>query len=149
MRFQLQHKTMTCPAEDENFFGQDAQYAKLGYCKPQSFTVKVFSGDNVVLDNNTGLMWQQTSHTETYTWDNAKSYCNNLTYAGYSDWRLPTPQELLTIVEINTTYFTPSGYFWSSSTRVGYTNNAWGVSFNYGNVSYSYKTNYNYVRCVR
>lgn len=152
---------MTCPAEDENFFGQDAQYAKLGYCKPQSFTVKVFSGDNVVLDNNTGLMWQQTIPTSTYSWDKAVSYCDGLTYAGYSDWRLPTPQEFLTIVDnsrykpaIDTTYFpnTPSSYFWSSSTYASSTSYAWGVDFGIGgNVGSYNKTNYDYycVRCVR
>ena len=76
-------------------------------------------------------MWQETIPTSTYTWNDAVSYCNGLSYAGYSDWRLPTPQELLTIVDnskqypaIDETYFpnTPAylGYFWSSTT-VNYT----------------------------
>jgi len=150
--------SMICPAKGEDFFGQDVQYAALGFCAPQSFIVQTISDQNVVLDNNTGLMWQQTIPTNTYKWAEAVSYCNDLSYAGYSDWRLPTPQELLTIVDnsrynpaIDTNYFpdTQSYYFWSSSTYVGDTDIAWRVGFGYGDV-YGYdKTSSYYVRCVR
>ena len=150
--------TMTCPAEGEDFFGQDFQYAKLGNCVPQKFRVETISGDNVVIDLNTGLMWQQTIPTTDYTWSNANSYCSGLTYAGYDDWRLPTPKELLTIVDnsrynpaIDTTYFpnTPSGYFWSSSTYADLTAYAWYVNFDSGNVNGIKKSITYYVRCVR
>ena len=124
-------KEITCPTSSSTiFFGQDAQYAAQGTCAPQSFTVQTISNQEVVLDNNTGLMWQQRMPTEGYTLGDAGSYCSSLTYAGYSDWRLPTQQELLTIVDISrydpaldTSYFpdTPSYDFWSSS--------AWIVSF--------------------
>ncbi|MBQ4438914.1 DUF1566 domain-containing protein [bacterium] len=118
--------SMTCPSSSSaDFYGQDAQYTSK--CTAQSFTVQTISSQKVVLDNNTGLMWQQTPPSTTYTWTNAKNYCSNLEYAGYSDWRLPNPQELLTIVDnskygpaINTTYFpnmsstSDSVYYWSS-----------------------------------
>ena len=39
--------------------------------------------------------------------------------------------------------------FWSSSTNVNNTNNAWNVNFNNGNVNNTNKTNNNTVRCVR
>jgi len=150
--------SMTCPTSSSaDFFGQDAQYY-VGVCTPQSFTVQTISDQKVVLDNNTGLMWQQTIPTDTYKWADAVSSCNDLSYAGYSDWRLPTPQELLTIVDnsrynpaIDTTYFpnTPSDYFWSSSTNVDNTNYARFVNFLSGYVSSNGKPNYDYVRCVR
>jgi len=115
---------ITCSSSSSaDFYGQDAQYAAQGKCTPQSFTVQTISSQKVVLDNNNGLMWQQTIQTSTYAWSGAFSYCDGSTYAGYRDWRLPTPQELLTIVDnsrynpaIDTTYFpnTPSGGFWSS-----------------------------------
>ena len=156
---------ITCPlSESDSYFGQDAYYASLGKCTAQSFTVQTLSSEKVILDNNTGLMWQETIPTEKYTWEDAGSYCNGLTYAGYGDWRLPTPQELLTIVDnsrynpaIDTTYFpdTPSENFWSSSTWVKETDYAWGVDFSAGgSYYYFYKNSTGYpsllnVRCVR
>ena len=153
---------ITCPTSSTaDFFGQDAWYASLGKCTPQSFTVQTISNQKVVVDNNTGLMWQQTIPTDEYEkWDGAVSYCNGLSYAGYDDWRLPTPLELLTIVDnskydpaLDTTYFpnTPSGYFWSSSTLVNDTSLAWKVDFYNGHVAvgHYYDETWYYVRCVR
>ena len=96
-----------CPAEGEKFYGQDAQYAELG-CIHHSFTVSEVDGNNIVIDNNTGLIWQPADmkevfpYFEEYTWQEANDKCaalNDSNYAGYSDWRLPTPMELLTISE--------------------------------------------------
>lgn len=93
---------LTCPISATDFYGQDAEYTDK--CTPQSFTVLAISSkrQKVVLDNNTGLMWQQSVPGKSYTWANAKTYCSNLEYAGYSDWRVPDPQELLTIVDNST-----------------------------------------------
>ena len=150
---------ITCPDEGETFFGQDAQYAKKNKCKPQSFQIKTVSNQNVVIDKNTGLIWQQSIPKEKYKWEDAVDYCKNLTYAGYSDWRLPTPQELLTIVDnskhdpaINTTYFpnTPSSSFFVQSNGPDTSENAWRVHFSYGDVyDDRFVGHYRYVRCVR
>lgn len=93
-------EVITCPATSaEDYFGQDSQY--LDKCTPQSFTLQTVAEENVVVDNNLGLMWQQSPSTETFNWDDAISHCDNLEYAGYSDWRLPNPSEFLTIVDID------------------------------------------------
>lgn len=114
---------ITCPTSaSANFYGQDAQYAKLGYCYPQSFTLKTnASGENVVVDNYTGLEWQQVLSEETFTWEDAITHCENLNYGGHKDWRLPSPQELLTIANSNrhdppldSTYFQISLDLWTS-----------------------------------
>ncbi|MBR6496699.1 MAG: M20/M25/M40 family metallo-hydrolase, partial [Methanomicrobium sp.] len=90
---------MSCPLFDDDFYGQDAQYAEAGTCKPQNFTVKTVSEQNMIVDNNTGLEWQEKISTETYTFEEAENYCGESVYGGYSDWRVPSPQELLTIVD--------------------------------------------------
>ncbi|MBO4697764.1 MAG: DUF1566 domain-containing protein, partial [Lachnospiraceae bacterium] len=90
---------ITCPAEGGEFYGQDSQYAALGKCTPQSFTVRKFAGDSIVFDNNTGLQWQRDFPKEGITWDDAAAYCANLTYGGKTGWRLPDIDELRTLIQ--------------------------------------------------
>jgi hypothetical protein len=106
----------------------------------------------------TGLMWQQTVDAQSYTWADAKTYCEGLSLVGYDDWRLPTRIELVSLVDftqssptIDPTGFpnTPSEYFWSSSPVAGYSYNAWYVNFSYGNGHNSGVSNTGRVRCVR
>ena len=129
-------KEAICPVENENFYGQDAQYTASGSCVPQKFSIDdSVENEPTVIDKNSGLEWQQrfsklTENCEnTGVWDGlphttAESYCENLKYGGHDDWRVPTILELNSIVDrgknspaINTVYFpdTPSGYFFSSS----------------------------------
>ena len=56
-------------------------------------------GESLVKDNRTGLIWQgKPLELEPYR---MKNYCMELMYGGYSDWRLPTIQELDTLVKDN------------------------------------------------
>ena len=89
---------------------------------PPSFTD---NGNGTVTDNITGLMWQKTDGGE-MTVENATSYCNNLVLGGFSDWRLPTAEELYSIQNLghlnpalNTVYFTVTAaeYWWSSEAQ--------------------------------
>lgn len=61
------------------------------------FQIAERSGDEIVKDRRTGLIWQK-SKTFTKDMDDALSYCENLDYAGYSDWRLPNRNELFSLV---------------------------------------------------
>lgn len=45
-------------------------------------------------DPATGLMWAGKDNGSNVTWNQAGSYCSNLRLAGYSNWRLPTIDEL-------------------------------------------------------
>jgi hypothetical protein len=65
-------------------------------------------GEDIVKDNWTGLSWQLKIPSDgLYTWDNgatpaagsAQAYCAGLSYGGYSDWRVPAPIELVTLVD--------------------------------------------------
>jgi hypothetical protein len=64
-------------------------------------------GDATVTDARTGLMWEKRSHPiaksirsgdEPSHYPAASDYCARLSLAGHSDWRLPTPAELRTLV---------------------------------------------------
>lgn len=62
----------------------------------------VDSGYGTITDNATGLMWQKTGSSRTRTWARAQKYVKELNkyeFAGYSDWRLPTIEELASLVE--------------------------------------------------
>jgi hypothetical protein len=100
-------------------------------------------------------MWQKEYATDK-TWQQALKYCEDSTYAGYSDWRLPNKNELLSLInyeksDLPYSYFpdTPTEWFWSSSTDVCYTNGAWIMNFIDGTAGDSAKNCYNSVRCVR
>jgi hypothetical protein len=126
------------------------------------------------IDPDTGLMWQNEKYTaeddrnykknieggKVWNWWNAKEYCQNLQLDGYSDWRLPTRDELKTIIS-NTNHngyyikkelsksMGKGSYFWSSTPYVSFSERAWYVNFSNGYGSSNYKYYKNYVRCVR
>jgi hypothetical protein len=45
-------------------------------------------------DPETQLMWTKKDNGGDVNWQKARTYCRNLSLAGYSDWRLPTIDEL-------------------------------------------------------
>ncbi|MBO4698503.1 DUF1566 domain-containing protein [bacterium] len=137
-------KEIVCPVEGEDFFGQDSQYARLGYCTPQNFLIDdSVENEPIVIDKNTGLEWQQKFSSTNYS-----GYCSNLTYGGYSDWRLPTLAELLTLLyydyspTINLKYFpdTPPEIFWTSGSC--------NINFEKAEIIAAY-VNSGFTRCVR
>lgn len=112
------------------------------------------SGDYVVEDSNTNLMWVADPESAgcnngtPLSWTGAISFANNLTFAGYSDWRLPNVLEMLTTLtfELFTVswggYYTPTEFwylgggnyfpdrkdFWTSTTHGENTLNAWKIN---------------------
>lgn len=58
------------------------------------------AANEIVKDNDTGLIWMYYdvwNPVKLYA-NQAIAYCEGLTYAGFSDWRLPRIDELLTII---------------------------------------------------
>jgi hypothetical protein len=65
----------------------------------------VDNGDGTITDRATGLMWQKSGCSKAKTWKRARTYVKQLNkdqFAGYSDWRLPTIDELASLVERET-----------------------------------------------
>jgi hypothetical protein len=130
----------------------------------------------------TGLTWQKCSVGQTWTgetcsgeaikmtWDDAMKFSNG--FAGYNDWRLPTKEELITLVfcsdgeydadgscinyetvtnpTINSVYFpNTQSFYWSSSPDANGSSNAWFVYFGFGNSGYVSKLGDSFVLLVR
>ncbi len=120
----------------------------------------VDKGGETLSDPQTGLMWQKASASGTTTWQQALAYAEGLSLEGYDDWRLPSRNELLTLVDF--TCFDPavdpvlaphteSWGYWTSTTYMGlpYRQLAYTVDFLGGSVSAAYKTLSSHVRAVR
>ncbi|MDQ5988478.1 MAG: hypothetical protein CSYNP_04238 [Syntrophus sp. SKADARSKE-3] len=50
--------------------------------------------NGTVLDTRTNLMWASKDNGSDINWNNAKNYCENYRGGGYTDWRMPTQDEL-------------------------------------------------------
>ncbi len=120
--------------------------------KTKSFTD---NADGTVTDNTTNLIWQKAVGGQT-NWESAIAYCENLSLAGFTDWRLPNIKELRSLIDssridpaVDTNYF-DYGYtngYWSST---GNGDRAWKVYFDTGGVwDGNYITYPNDIRCVR
>lgn len=148
-----------------------------------------FSRDNllnVVKDDVYKLMWQdsyrkgmpmpplvipsieeQNSHDKPMTYDEAVRYCDDLNFAGFDDWRLPTVNELLSITddtrfdpainkafknvayEINDKGEKSYGWYWSSTKIADDSSSAWVVYFRGGKDDWGGVSAHSFVRCVR
>jgi hypothetical protein len=108
------------------------------------------------IDPETDLEWQFASPGE-MTWYEAMEYASTLSLDGKEDWRLPSARELETFLD-RSRYrpvmraeipFRDHSSYWSSTTFLENTNNAWIVMFDGAYVLSYYKSNAYHVRCVR
>lgn len=106
-----------------NAGGQGDDYKSSGYyiraVRGERFSSQFTdNGNSTITDTSTALMWQKDTprdkqgNYELMTWEEALDYCENLSLAGYTDWRLPNIKELSSLVDytrhdpaIDTTYF--------------------------------------------
>lgn len=146
-----------------------------------------FSRDDrleVVKDDIYRLMWQDQQFMDSsatlsplsamgdkynnkMTYDEAVEYCENLTFAHYDDWRLPTINELLSITDDsrynpainkafkNVAYETNDkgekshSWYWSSTKHTVGSSDAWIVYFGGGSDYWDDVSDRGFVRCVR
>lgn len=115
--------------------------------------------NEAVLDKETGLVWEKSPDTTPRTWTDAISYAYNKNVGGRKGWRLPTVEELESLVDPTQSNpalpsghpFTnvQSGVYWSAAAPASVTDLAWLVYFGNGNVGYGNKSGGGYVWCVR
>ncbi len=128
------------------------------------YNLKAIGGDKVVVDNATGLMWHQNGFDDDINWNEAKEWVRSLNsrgYAGYHDWRLPTLEEVASLLESNKRngrYIDPvfskkQKRIWTGDIKDAISrekvNAAWCVRFSDGSVRWDYINYWYYVRPVR
>ena len=105
------------------------------------FESVVLDGDKVVNDHSTGLMWQQVEPDTRLSWKEAEAYVTQVNadgFAGFSDWRLPTAEELASLLTSSqhgdfyiSDTFEKTGFLgtWTSDIAKDAVGGAWFVSF--------------------
>jgi len=123
---------------------------------PNDFQI---NADETISDRATGLVWQQSGAKFPITWSRARDYVQELNaarFAGSSTWRLPTVDELMTLLTelprgedycIEPIFDQRQKWLWSCDRR-SFTA-AWYVSIDMGYVAWQDFTGYYHVRAVR
>ncbi len=114
-------------------------------------------GEGTAIYQNNRLCWQRSVNpNKVSNWQEANTYCENLELGGRTDWRLPTADELKSLVDdsyspaINPTYFldTENINYWTSS--LYRENMHWYIHFELGYQGFSQDFREDFgVRCVR
>lgn len=149
---------MTCYDEEGKTIdckntGQDGEYTR-GMTWPDPRFVD--RGDGTVLDRLTDLIWTKNAQQikGTMKWNYALAACNDLDFAGYTDWRLPNAKELLSLIDYEQHEPALSTghpfdnvqciFYWTSTTYNSIPSHAWGIyvcngyAFNYNKVTDGY-----------
>jgi len=83
------------PSSD-NIFGRDGSF--------------IAYNNGTVLDTKTNLMWAAKDNGSNIDWQGAKNYCENYRGGGYTDWRMPTMDELAGLYDAAKTNKADSGH---------------------------------------
>jgi hypothetical protein len=120
--------------------------------KPNRFKAVNDFNDAAVLDKETGLLWEQSPSTDPFNWFEALVHCWNKVVGGRKGWRLPTIEELMSLVDPSqSSPALPSGHpfsnigesdYLSATTNMSAVGFAFSVNFfNFnGNLSTNLKT---------
>jgi hypothetical protein len=136
----------------------------------------VGNGDSTITDRTTGLMWQRDGSSKQLSIGSARSYLKRLNknkLAGYSDWRLPTIEELASLLEqnkVNNFHISPlfdkkqkrcwsideawgnnelTKSFWTVNFKIGSVVRAWWFEPQFQQSTYFTTDPYSYARAVR
>jgi len=123
--------------------------------------------DGTIIDLETELMWKKRAEINSrsgkfqlYNWNQAIQYAQLMKFIGYHDWRLPTRNELMTLISKTTNklnariddhYFpdTKPAQYWSASEVSNRRTHAWFIYFGDGSKYWTDKRNHLYIRLVR
>jgi hypothetical protein len=151
-----QVKTML---KNYNFFDSSRNESGQGFS--HNFEMKSIKDEKAVLDRASNLMWQQGGSSNSMKFKRAKKWIydlNNQKYAGYTDWRLPTLEEAMSLMEpkknkdglfINPIFDSKQRWIWTSDPYTGAAGRQWVVGFGSGGCDDGILYGNYYVRAVR
>jgi hypothetical protein len=143
-----------------------------GPCPSNSSRFTCVMSGAAVRDNETGLVWEQSPSTSTFPWhyvsgtSTAAVHCLQLNVGNRKGWRLPTIQELMSLVDgdpantsiprlppghpfsnVNSSDY--SSRYWSATTVATQPDYAWHVNFSFANAGGFDKGALFFAWCVR
>ncbi|MCP4347705.1 MAG: DUF1566 domain-containing protein [Desulfobacterales bacterium] len=143
-----------------NFFIRKWNWTEIKQWDNESGNFKNNFTDNgdTITDSETGLMWQKSGSDNRMKYDKVQAYIDGLNrdkFAGYSDWRLPTLEELASLLEnkevddlfIDPLFDRKQRWCWTADKKAS--GEAWFVYFYLGNVDWYSLVYLYYVRGVR
>lgn len=126
---------------DRGFF--DKNFNNAGKGIQHQYRLSTRQGQQLVVDEATGLTWQQSGSPMLINYAAAEQYVqdlNNQRFAGYSDWRLPTLEEAMSLIEptekngdfyVDQVFDKAQRWIWTADKRSAGV--VWGVYFTGGN----------------
>jgi hypothetical protein len=144
--------------EKYNFFDLKRNENGLGIEK--QLEIQEVKDEKLIIDQLSGLMWQQAGSLESMWYKEAKSWIEDInrnSYAGYNDWRLPTLEEAMSLMKnekgndglyIDTLFDSKQLWIWTSDLSDN-ASRVWVVFFNYGSCYVNCFDFNNFVRAVR
>lgn len=127
-----------------------------------------YSDSSVIVDSENELMWTRCVFGQsgsvckegaavTLVWVDALNKARRLEFGGFSNWRMPRVEELMTIVDhcadspkvVEEFTGFPEGLVWTSSANIDYATDAWAVDFSRGEAVVSSRDAPRYVIFVR
>jgi hypothetical protein len=115
-----------------------------------------------VLDNETGLVWDRSPSPDDWRWEGAVRRCHIREVGGRYGWRLPTVEELTSLLDPSqTSPMLPEGHpflniqvgsghtYWTQTTDSGLEDHAWYVAFDSGLIDTAPVGGFRKTWCVR
>jgi len=124
-----------------------------------NYMEQTLNGNKVILDKTTGLMWQQSGSPNFMIYSDAEKdirELNNKPFAGFTNWRLPTLEEAMSLMEtqtkngalyIDSKFDQTQEQIWTADKSSA--GAAWVAYFSSGNCLNNFVAFNNYVRAVR
>ncbi len=137
----------------------DKDWHKEGKGIPHFYLLCERQGEKLVIDYATGLTWQQSGSSNHMTYSDAEKYVRELNakrFAGYEDWRLPTLEEAMSLMErekkngdlyIDPVFDRAQPWIWTADKSSG--SSCWVAYFDLGGCFNLLVGNAYYVRLVR